>query len=51
MANSTECQSKWTTAGQAKDKSSSPTHYLKLYEEAVIESDARTAVVQLKSEA
>ena len=27
-----------------------PTHWLKVYEEAVIESDARTAVVQLKSE-
>ena len=39
----------WTTAGQAKDISSSP--WLKFYEEAVIESEARTAVVQLKSEA
>ena len=28
-----------------------PTHCLKFYEEAVIESEARTAVVQLKSEA
>ena len=35
----------WTTAGLAKDISS------KFYEEAVIESEARTAVVQLKSEA
>ena len=35
----------WTTAGQAKDIS------LKFYEEAVIESEARTVVVQLKSEA
>ena len=33
----------WTTAGQAKD----PTQWLKFYEEAVIESEARTAVVQL----
>ena len=44
----------WTTAGQAKDPSSNrqaPTHWLKFYEEAVIESEARTAVVQLKSEA
>ena len=41
----------WTTAGQAKDISSSPTHWLKFYEKAVIESEARTAVVQLKSEA
>ena len=28
-----------------------PTHWLKVYEEAVIESEPRTAVVQLKSEA
>ena len=28
-----------------------PTHWLKFYEEALIESDTRTAVVQLKSEA
>ena len=28
-----------------------PTHWLKFYEEAVIESEARTAVVQLKSKA
>ena len=41
----------WTTAGEAKDTSSSPIHWLKFYEEAVIGSDARTAVVQLKSEA
>ena len=41
--------SSWTTAVQAKDISSSPTHWL--YEEAVIESEAWTAVVQLKSEA
>ena len=51
----------WTTADQAKDISSkkkgkrkvqgAPTHWLKFYEEAVIESEARTAVVQLKSEA
>ena len=26
------------------------THWLKFYEEAIIESEARTAVVQLKSE-
>ena len=37
--------------GQAKDISSSPTHWLKFYKEAVIESEARTALVQLKSEA
>ena len=41
----------WTTAGQANDISSSPTHGLKFYEEAIIESEARPAVVQLKSEA
>ena len=28
-----------------------PTHWLKFYQEAVIESEARTAVVQWKSEA
>ena len=28
-----------------------PTHWLKFYEDAIIESEARTAVVQLKSEA
>ena len=36
-----------TTADQTK----APTHWLKFYEEAVIGSEARTAVVQLKSEA
>ena len=41
----------WTTASQAKDISSSPNQLVKFYEEAVIESEARTAVVQLKSEA
>ena len=41
----------WTTAGQAKDISSSPNPLVKVYEETVIESEARTAVVQLKSEA
>ena len=42
----------WTTAVQTKDISSSPNPmFLKFYEEAVIESEARTAVVQLKSEA
>ena len=30
---------------------SSPSHWLKFYAEAIIESEARTAVVQLKSEA
>ena len=41
----------WTTAGQAKDISSSPNPRLKFYEEAVNESEGRTAVVQWKSEA
>ena len=43
--------SSWTTAGQAKNILSSPNHWLKFYEETVIESEARTTVVQLKSEA
>ena len=34
----------WTPADQAKDISSAPTHWLKFYEEAVVESDAWTAV-------
>ena len=43
---------RWITASQAKDiYRQTPTHWLKFYEEAVIESEARTAVVQLKSEA
>ena len=56
MANSTLCQSKWkpiVEPRRAKPKTyrQTPTHWLKFYEEAVIESEARTAVVQLKSEA
>ena len=56
MANSTVCQSKWkpmVEPRRAKPKTyrQAPTHWLKFYEEAVIESEARTAVVQLKSEA
>ena len=53
MANSTVCQSKWkpiVEPRRAKPKtmtlSQAPTHWLKFYEEAVIESEARTAVVQ-----
>ena len=54
MANSTVCQSKWkpiVEPRRAKPKTyrQAPTHWLKFYEEAVIESEARTAVVQLKS--
>ena len=43
----------WTTAGQAKDISyrQAPTNWLNFYGGAVIESEAQTAVVQLKSEA
>ena len=41
----------WTTVGQDKDISSSPIPLVNFYEEAVIESEAKTAVVQLNSEA
>ena len=56
MANSTVCQSKWKSIVEprrAKPKTyrQAPTHCLKFYEETVIESETRTAVVQLKSEA
>ena len=56
MANSTVCQNKWkpiVEPRRAKPKTyrQARTHWLKFYEEAVIESEARTAVVQLKSEA
>ena len=56
MANSTVCQSKWkpiVEPRRAKPKTyrQAPTNWLKFYEEAVFESEARTAVVQLKSEA
>ena len=46
MANSTVYQSKWKPR-RAKPKTyrEAPTHWLKFYEEAVIESEARTAVV------
>ena len=53
MANSTVCQSKWKPIAEsqrAKPKTyrqlEAPIHWLKFYEEAVIESEARTAVVQ-----
>ena len=57
MANSTTaCQSKWkpiVEPRRAKPKTyrQAQTHWLKFYEEAVIESEARIAVVRLKSEA
>ena len=54
MAKSTVRQSKWkpiVEPRRAKPKTyrQAPTHWF--YEEAVIESEARTAVMQLKSEA
>ena len=56
MANSTVCQSKWkpiVELWRAKPKTyrQAPTHWLKFYKEAIIGSEARTTVVQLKSEA
>ena len=55
-ANSTVCQSKWKPLDESRRAKSktyrqAQTHWLKFYEEAVIESEARTSVVQLKSEA
>ena len=56
MANSTVCQSKLEPIAEPrrvkpKTYPQAPIHWLKFYEETVIESEARTAVVQLKSEA
>ena len=56
MANSTLYQSKWKPINKprrAKPKTyrQAPTQWLKFYKEAIIESEARTAVLQLKSEA
>ena len=56
IAHSTVCQSKWkpiVEPRRAKPKTypQASTHWLKFYEEAVTESEARTAVVQIKSEA
>ena len=56
MSNSTVCQSKWKPIVEPRRAKpeiyrQAPTHWLKFYEEAVIESEARTAVVQLKGEA
>ena len=56
MANSTVYQSKWKPIVEPRRTKpmtyrQAPTHWLKFYEEAAIESEARTAVVQLKSEA
>ena len=56
MTNSTVCQSKWKPIVEprlAKPMTypQAPAYWLKFYEEVVIESEARIAVVQLKSEA
>ena len=56
MANSSVCQNKWKTIDesrrvQPKTYHQTSTHWLKFYEEAFIESEARTAIVQLKSKA
>ena len=56
MDNSTVWQCKWKPIVEpyrAKPKANrqSPTHWLKIYEEAIIESEARITVMQLKSEA
>ena len=56
MAYSTVCQSKWkqiVEPRRTKPKTyrQAPSIRLKFYEEAVIESQTRTAVVQSKSEA
>ena len=53
MDNSTVCKSKWKQIVdprrvKLKTYRQAPTHWSKFYEEAVIESEARTAVVQLK---
>ena len=41
----------WTTRAKPKTYRQAQTHWLKVYEEAVIESEARIAVVQLKNKA
>ena len=56
MANSTVCQSKWkqiVELRRAKSKTyrQALNRWLKFYQEAVIESEAQTGVVQLKNEA
>ena len=56
MANSIVCQSKWKSIVEPrhpkpKTYRQAPTHWLKFYKEAVIESEAAAAVVQLKGEA
>ena len=51
MANSIVCQSKRKPIVEPKTYRQAPTHWLKFYKEAVIESDPRTAIVQFTSEA
>ena len=56
MANSTVCQSKRKPVVEPrrvkpKTYRQAPSRWLKFYKEAVIESEAWTAVVQLKNEA
>ena len=56
MANSIVCKSKWkpiVEPRRTKPKTyrQAPTLWLKFYKDVVIASEARTAVVQLKSEA
>ena len=56
MASSTVCQSKRKPIveprrDKPKTYRQAPTHWLKFYEEAVTGSEARTVIVQLKSEA
>ena len=50
MANSTVRQSLVRLSLLTMTNPNAQTNWLKFYEEAVIESEARTAVVQLKSE-
>ena len=54
MANSTVWQCKWKPIieprrAKLRTNRQAPTNWIKFYEEAVIESEVRTAVVQLKS--
>ena len=55
MAKFIVCESKWKPIveprrAKRKTYSQAPTNWLQFHEEAVIESEARTAVAQLKSE-
>ena len=48
LTDSLKKTSSWATVGPATDKHQAPTHLLKLYVRAVIESEAWPTVVQLK---